>query len=155
MFDLCHFDLLKRGCANSVVGLELVEHSLHSLWGSGPKEASEISLAKLAWRKSVRSWTGRASLSNPDQVSEFRKWGHRNGVASFSFHFPFFSVLAFFLLLVCSLPFHFQEDKKRGDTLKGFASPPSATPFARPLLRNPEKLSRTTRNRQRYPDQAS
>ena len=24
-FDLCHFDLLKRGCANSVVGLELAD----------------------------------------------------------------------------------------------------------------------------------
>ena len=25
VFDLCHFDLLKRGCANSVVGLELAD----------------------------------------------------------------------------------------------------------------------------------
>ena len=28
VFDLRHFDLLKRGCANSVVGLELTELSL-------------------------------------------------------------------------------------------------------------------------------
>ena len=32
VFDLCHFALLKRGCANSVVGLELAEarHKLES-----------------------------------------------------------------------------------------------------------------------------
>ena len=47
-FDLCHFDLLKRGCANSVVGLELADLSERlsagwprfdsvTVWGSSPK----------------------------------------------------------------------------------------------------------------------
>ena len=31
VFDLCHFDLLKRGCANSGGGLELAEHLLETL----------------------------------------------------------------------------------------------------------------------------
>ena len=66
VFDLCHFDLLKRGCANSVVGLELADR------------ADKIRGFEKGWREGVgdKQTPKKSPKSSPEMCPPSPK-GHR------------------------------------------------------------------------------